>query len=201
MLAKSVLIETLACFGQRPGGDQRLLAIVWLVRSRVLLLLPRSFGGGGRHAQSRCKSNLPPVQLTTCKCSHHPGRRHREARAHHDNNQKESEQRGRDIIATRHHSKSSLCLRFFAETAVAVEISAAAQLEAIEHCLLGRIWKHGNGRPAHNFVRRTAARPLFALSISRHGIIEQLVTSSSNCLPASRSHKQLRPCLLFLLWR
>jgi hypothetical protein len=125
MLAKSVLIETLACFGQRPGGDQRLLAIVWLVRSRVLLLLPRSFGGGGRHAQSRCKSNLPPVQLTTCKCSHHPGRRHREARAHHDNNQKESEQRGREI-ATRHHSKSSLRLRFFAETAVAVEISAAA---------------------------------------------------------------------------
>lgn len=126
MLAKSVLIiATLACFGQRPGGDQRLLAIVWLVRSRVLLLLPRPFGGGGRHAQSRCKSILPPVQLTTCKCSHHPGRRrHREARAHHGS-QKESEQRGRDI-ATRHHSKSSLCLRFFAETAVAVEISAAA---------------------------------------------------------------------------
>ena len=135
MLAKSVLIiATLACFGQRPGGDQRLLAIVWLVRSRVLLLLPRPFGGGGRHAQSRCKSILPPVQLTTGKCSHHPGRRHREARAHHGN-QKESEQRGSDIIAARHYSNSSRCLRFFAETAVHVavaEISAAAA-NSIEH--------------------------------------------------------------------
>ena len=156
MLAKSVLIETLACFGQRPGGDQRLLAIVWLVRSRVLLLLPRSFGGGGRHAQSRCKSNLPPVQLTTCKCSHHPGRRHREARAHHDNNQKESEQRGRDIIATRHHSKSSLCLRFFAETAVAVEISAAAQQRQLSIASLEE-WKRTAS--THLYFCETVGRP------------------------------------------
>mmetsp|Transcript_5257 Transcript_5257/g.14922 ORF Transcript_5257/g.14922 Transcript_5257/m.14922 type:complete len:229 (+) Transcript_5257:415-1101(+) len=100
MLAKSTLVVSpLACCGLRPGGDQRLLAIVWLRRSRFLpLLLLRLFGGSSRHAQSGCKSvwrrcgkgRLMKVPTGKGHAASHPGRRHHGERAHHGN-QKDSE--------------------------------------------------------------------------------------------------------------